>query len=147
VHKAVWRSDLEVVQLLLVAHADINSQNDDGETPLISYASNISGHCLNFFHSHGKGSNPRLEVFKLLLDADANLNANDNRGRTALHALTSRPASRHMARGRFLAVRLLIESGVEINARDVEGKTALQSRLRRTDPDLAQFLRDSGAEE
>ncbi|KAF8535425.1 ankyrin repeat-containing domain protein [Trichophaea hybrida] len=147
VHKAVWRSDPEVVQLLLEANTDINAQNDDGETPLIIYATNISGHCLNFFHSHGKGRNLRLEVFKLLLDADANVNARDNKGRTALHALMSRPASRHMARGRFMAVRLLVEAGVEINARDKDGKTAYQSRVRRSEPDLAQFLRDSGAGE
>jgi ankyrin repeat protein len=147
VHKAVWRSDAGVVRHLLAAGADLEACNDNGETSILTYARNISEHCLNNFHNTGEGANTRLEVFKLLLDAGADVRATDGKGRSVLHALNSRPALGYMAVGKIEAARMLLERGAEVNAKDVEGRTALMVLNRGFEPDLARFLIDSGAEE
>jgi ankyrin repeat protein len=147
VHKAVWRSDAGVVGHLLAAGADLEACNDNGETSILTYARNISEHCLNNFHNTGEGANTRLEVFKLLLDAGADVGAKDGEGRSVLHALNSRPALGYMAVGKIEAARMLLERGAEVNVKDVEGRTALMVLNRGFEPDLARFLIDSGAEE
>lgn len=135
-----WRSDPEVVNLLLQAGADTNARNKDGQTPLMAVASQITGVCLNNFHVYGKGINPRLESFKLLLTAGSDVNAKDVKGRTALHKLVMCGTWGHMTQGRLEAARLLVQGKVEVEALDVDGKMASQLFAHRRNPKLAQLL-------
>lgn len=121
-----------------------------GETPLIKFASEIDGHCLNYFHSHGRGTNPRLEAFELLINAGADVHTRDLKGRTVLHALTSPLASPTMAYGQWEAMRLALEKGAEVDAMDVDGRTAMDTVLLRKpllpyQTGLIQLLTDFGA--
>jgi ankyrin repeat protein len=71
-HFAVSKDHLEAARMLLERGADVNSQNDEGLTPL-QRASQIQ--------QEGKS-----DVMRLLLDYDANSNVDDKRRNTPLHS-------------------------------------------------------------
>ena len=135
-----WRSDPEVVELLLNAGADTNARNHEGQTPLMAFTSQITGVCLNNFHAYGKGINPRLESFKLLMIAGCDMKAKDLRGRTALHALVMCPIWGHMTQGHLEAATLLLQGNVEMDALDMDRNMASQLFNHSANPKLAQLL-------
>ena len=92
--------DLEEVERLLTAGADINSQDRYGMTCLI--------------HTAREG---RLETTKLLIENKASVNIKDKYGETALHYVSLR---RHRE-----IVKLLLQSGADPNIKDKNGESTL----------------------
>jgi len=121
---AQW-SDPSSVQQLLTAGADTSLLNNQGSTPLIKIAYELSGWCLNYHNVDGQGTNPRLETFTLILQNTVDVNVKNNKGDTALHALATGSLSGVMGKGRIEAAKLLVgERGVDVAERNLEGKTA-----------------------
>lgn len=102
----------------------MSARNDDGETPLIRFASHMSGPCVNAYHIHGKGVNHRLEAFIHILRYSPDVNAKNTKGQSALHALSHGYLRGPMTDGRFKAAKLLIAKGAEITFLDADGRTA-----------------------
>lgn len=119
--------NLEMVQLLIAAKANVNQRNQHGETALIVAAAR------------------NVEITRMLIAAKAEINAKDNEGRTAL----TNAANAHSKD----AVRLLIASKANVNAKDKQGKTVLrqfQEGLTEVTPDesgIGEILRRAGAKE
>lgn len=133
-HASAWRSDVEVLRLLLRAGASITSRNDVGETPLIRFALNMTRHT-----SCKEGTNPRIETFRELLDAGSDVNARDNQGRTALHVLARNHFSDKEG-NKIKAASLLLARGIDILAHDGNGETAVDL-LQPGNTELAQLLK------
>ena len=133
-YASAWRSDVEVVRLILRAGASIASRNDVGETPLIRFAHNMTKHI------HCKeGMNPRIEAFRELLDAGSDVNARDNQGRTALHVLAANKFLDDEG-NKVKDASLLLARGIDISAHDGSDETAVDL-LRPGNTDLAQLLK------
>ena len=132
-HASAWRSDVEVVRLLLRAGTDITSRNDVGETPLLCFALKMTSHAV-----YKEGSKSRVEAFQELLIAGSDINAKDNQGRTALHILA---ADRFTDKegNKVKATSLLLARGIDLLAPDAEGKTAADLALA-GNPELARLL-------
>ncbi len=152
-----WASaagNLEVVDLLLLAGADVNRKVRFGSTALIAAAS--WGH---------------VAVIKRLIAAGADVNAVNDRlisalgiaaqrgkpdavkilllnGATAGPAVEGGPVPLVTASnyGRTEVVRLLLENGADIQARDEDGRTALMAASYRGRPDTVKLLLEMGAE-
>lgn len=121
---AQW-SDPSSVQQLLTAGADTSLLNNQGSTPLIKLAYQMSGICLDDHHLDGRGTNPRLETFTLVLQNTVDVNAQNTAGDNALHALATGRLSGVMGRGRIEAAKLLFGTrGVDLAKKNLEGKTA-----------------------
>lgn len=124
-HRAVWRSDPEVVRLLLDAGADVTARNEEGQAPLIRYASNMNGTPSRYTVPGGPEPDVRVEVFQMLIDRSADIYAVDAKKRTSLHALTLCRINETRAPIIAQAAKDLIEAGLKVEAMDVDGRTAL----------------------
>ena len=98
--------NVEAVQRLVSAGADVNIPNDGGDTPLISVA------CYN-------KTSQNVEIAKILVENGANINAQEDiKALTALHCAVSQ--------GQFaLAYFLLDQDGVDVFIQDDDGDTVL----------------------
>ena len=94
------RRQTELVKLLIENNADLNIQDNYGETALIYNA-----------------KRGQTEIVKLLIDNNADLNIKANYGETAL--------MRAARMGRTETVKLLIENKADLNITDKAGRTAL----------------------
>jgi ankyrin repeat protein len=94
-------SRTNIVKKLIEVKANINAQNDRGETALICASIN------------GRGT----DSVKRLIEANADVNAKDNSGKTAL--------MRAAEYGHRDSVKQLIEANADVNAKDKSGETAL----------------------
>eukprot|EP01112_Ceratiomyxa_fruticulosa_P012947 TRINITY_DN3612_c0_g1_i2.p1 TRINITY_DN3612_c0_g1~~TRINITY_DN3612_c0_g1_i2.p1 ORF type:complete len:160 (-),score=34.53 TRINITY_DN3612_c0_g1_i2:191-670(-) len=92
--------NINIVEYLIDAGANVNHANATGATPLILAAE--------------KGN---FSIVQYLLSHDANVNASDNEGRTALH-YASIKSNEHI-------VHYLIKNGANIFAQDKKGKSPL----------------------
>lgn len=116
-HIAVYRGQLNMVELLLAHKADIRAKDNYGRTPL--HEAIVSG---------------SKEVVGVLLVHKANINAKDKEGGTPLHWA--------VGRGNTALVRLLLAYKPDLNAQDNKGRTALDIAPRL---DVADLLRLQGA--
>ena len=103
-HSAAYNGDLEMVQVLLDYGLDVNSQSDEGSTPL-------------YLRSWGAFNDPDLRVIRFLIDHGADPNLRRHDGESPLHR-----ASEH---GRIEMVRLLIEGGASVDMQGERGRTPL----------------------
>lgn len=111
-----------LVSLLLSKDADVNAQNNAGQTAL-----------------HFAASKAHLDVARALLGAGASARVRDRRGQLALH--------RAAAGGSVPVLRELLGRGKSpVNASDVDGMTALHHAVSEGHGDAALLLLTSGAE-
>ena len=98
--EAVALGDLELVQTLLGAGADINMRNSTGGTALMRL-----------------DEDGTAELVRVLIDAGAKINLKDEAGESALMVAASLEKAD--------VLQALIDAGAKVNARNKEGKTAL----------------------
>lgn len=111
--------DPEIVKLLIEKGADVNAENDLGQTVLMGAA---------------KGRHP--EVLRILVDKGAEVNLKDKEGHTALmHAAR---------RGTLSGVKLLVERGADVSGK--YGQMALSLASARNQPEIVKYLKACGAE-
>jgi ankyrin repeat protein len=108
-------------ELLLATGANVNAQNDYGNTPL-QYAA-MNGH---------------KEICKLLIANKANINTQDSHGFTALMYATN---------GNYKEIcELLIENKAAINTKNQEGLTALMLAANNGHKEICELLIANGAD-
>ena len=128
IFEACALGDLERVSELIEENPDsVHGFSDDGFTPLQLAA--YFGH-------------PEIVNALLGRDADISPASRNPMGVTALHAAMA--AGNPEARRRI--VKELVARGADVNAKQSGGFTALQAAEQNGDSDLAQLLRDHGAE-
>src|ERR1035437_7692671 len=119
-HFAAASDHMDVAQLLLAHHADVNARDNKGATSL---------HAAAYGHP---------DVARLLLANKAAVNAKDGKGDTPLH---------YAAFGGHRDVaQLLLASKAEVNARDSEGDTPLHFAASSGHTDVVQFLLANNAD-
>jgi ankyrin repeat protein len=153
---AAARGDLEVVKTLVQQGADINLEVPTGLTSTNALARSIASMKVMMYlieqgantGAYGKVEPLLMEISRTssstlaryLLIKGASVNETNAVGWTPLmNAVTSGPTGR----GNPEMVRLLVEWGANVNHRDSDGLTVL---MRTTDPHIAVFLLDRGAE-
>jgi len=119
-----------VRELMLGEGAEVDTQDDQGRTPL---------------HYAAECGYP--EVVRTLLSRGADVNARDNQGQTPLLLCRNRvfDTSRIAEVNHLDTAKLLVTHGADVNAKDNGGDTALTLALKDDDPNLAQVLIDQGA--
>ncbi len=161
---AALNGRLEIAQVFLDHGANMNAENDWGETPLhlVSrgeydsqehgvgiarlLARSMDANAQDKSHStplHWAAFCGRLEITQMLLDHGANANMKDDHGETPLHRVSQGEYDSH-EQGVGIT-RLLLACGVDVNAQDKNHFTpfllaALNGRL-----EIAQVLLDHGA--
>lgn len=130
-HDASKNGNLDEVNRLIAAGADVNTKDDDGTTPLHwAYRSTVS-------------------IIEALVAAGADVNAKENKGRTSLHWASGAPGGESIVEALLIAgsdvnakdtiygqtplywarsadiVSRLITAGADVNAKDNDGKTPL----------------------
>lgn len=117
---AVRYGHWEVVDLLLLYHADVDQTDAFGKTPLMVAAA--EGH---------------LGVLELLLNKGASISKTDKEGLTSLCWAC--------IKGQLYATQCLLEHGANINHTDRTGRTPLDMAAARGEPAVVQLLLDRGA--
>ena len=102
--RCVYSGLISLVEYLLKIGADVNAQNNNGET------------ALHYLGLVGRASN-HYDIVKLLLDYDININIKDKTSKTAIHN-ACQSANVGIA-------RLLIKNGAKINEMDFAGNYPL----------------------
>ncbi|WP_353274115.1 ankyrin repeat domain-containing protein [Wolbachia endosymbiont (group A) of Ennomos erosarius] len=138
---------LEVAELLISKHADVNAKNGSGLSPL-----------------HRAAGSGRLEVAKLLVDEGADINAKDKNGKTPLDIANKLGKTKvaNFLRGKqseydrslldavknrdISKVRGLLSRGANIEAKGDRSVTPLYCAARDGYLDIAKFLLDEGAD-
>ena len=107
--------------MLLKHSADVNSQDEDGRTPLHDA----------IWGSGSKGDYP--QIVQLLLERGADMNARDTHHQTPLHIASMSPTTLDI-------VRTLLEHGADVDAEDESGRTPLQVAEEEEHDELALLL-------
>ena len=113
----------KIVKQIIDNGADVNSIDDDGQTPLMYAVDNWS--------------DDAAEIVKILLENGADVNARDKFGDTALIM----PA----AHGRSKIIQTLINAGVDVNVKNKYGYTALMVASLKGHIDNVILLLENGA--
>ena len=120
-HWAVYRKDLELVQMLLDEDADPNLRNDYGATPM-TVAS-----------EHGD-----FEIMRALVDAGGDIESPNSEGQTLLMAVART--------GNTDTAKLLLDKGADVNAAETwGGQTALMWAASQQQPQMIALLLEHGA--
>ena len=98
-HRAVGTTNYQLVKQLIDVNADVNFQDQFGNTPLHACST-------KFFNCKNMGTNEDLKIVQLLLDNQANPNTVNMRGWNTAFNVYYLPA-----------LRLLVQNQVDINAR------------------------------
>jgi serine/threonine-protein phosphatase 6 regulatory ankyrin repeat subunit B len=112
----VWRDDKERVEKLLARGADVNLQDNDGDTAL-----------------HGAAESGNVEIVRLLLSKDAKLDVKNKQGGT--------PLMWAAARGNEEAAALLLSQSADPSLKDNDGITAAQWAVRNKRENIVQLFR------
>ena len=152
---AVRNANREMVQLLLVAGAQVNARNGGGETVLMMLDSDATADLTWDLINAGADVNMKddekntalmraaslnnLEALKVLLEAGADINAKNDEGLT--------PLMQASAEGHVNIVRALVLAGCDINAVDEKGLNALSMARDSDRAAVVRFLKSKGAAE
>ena len=121
-HLAVCYEAIDVVQLLIDAGADFDTQHNEGYSPLLTAC--------------GLGA---LDIVKILVRAGAGVRVTNDRGETCLQLA--------VRRGHTETVRYLVcLPEVDVNYGDADNHTALHFAVEGTHTDVVQVLIDAGAD-
>ena len=121
-HWAVYRKDLELVQMLLDEDADPNLRNDYGATPM-TVAS-----------EHGD-----FAILQALIDAGGDIESPNSEGQTLLMAVART--------GHTDTAKLLLDKGAKVNASESwGGQTALMWAASQQQPAMVKLLIENGAD-
>lgn len=121
-HWAVYRKDLELVQMLLDEDADPNLRNDYGATPMTVAA------------EHGD-----FAIMKALVEAGGDIESPNAEGQTLLMAVART--------GKTDTAEYLIDKGANVNARENwGGQTALMWAASQQQPKMIELLLANGAD-
>ena len=123
IHAAASTGYIEGVKQHLAAGTDVNTQNEDGLTPLHRAV------------SAGKFAEKK-EITKLLIANGANVNAKNKNGYTPLHYAA--------AKSHKEVNELLISKGAEVNAMSDDGETPLNVAISNKRTETAELLRKHG---
>lgn len=132
--------DLATVQTLVEAGADLNSTDEHGMGPLLTFTPSVCDYLLSNGADPNRQKNESgcpvligvaymntVECVRLLLEAGADPNAANECGETALHSsLTKAGADESVsAADRHAVVQLLIKHGADPNRRTIAGMATL----------------------
>ena len=155
--KAAANGNNDEVLSLLELGADVDAQNEEGDTALMRAASKPYIEVVHSLLDHGADTNIQdnhgetalikaaryglIDVIKCLLENGESINIQDNRGDTALiNAVKCSWSTVHS----YAAVQTLVEHGADINIQNKLGRTALMLTEQR---DVIQYLQEHGAED
>ena len=113
-HNAASRGDVKVLKSLICLNAQLNSQNQSGQTPLqklLSSPVSVVNRRVVHFEGH------RAKAVYSLIHAGAELEIEDQNGWTALHYAS--------LGGHVEEAKILIKAGSELNIQDNKGRSAL----------------------
>ena len=112
---------IDCVKLLVESGAEVDTRNNDGDTPLFWAAS--KGH---------------IEVVQLLIEQHADVNACDSKGRSCLWTAAFN--------GHTDVVRALVSAGADVHLQKNDGSSPLTAASQERHIDCVKLLVDSGAE-
>jgi ankyrin repeat protein len=152
-HQAAWQGQTEIAKLLIEKGANVNAQNEEGNTPLHFAAWEGQTETVKLLIEKGanvnaqneEGNSPlhlaamfgKTETVKLLLEKGANVNAQDEKGNTPLHFAAWQ--------GKTETVKLLLEKGANVNAQNEKGNTPLHEATMFGKTEIAKLLIEKGA--
>ena len=114
-HRAVWKENLDLVQILIDKNVDVDIQDDDGNSPM---------------HIAARSGNK--QIVQLLLASNAKVDILDEKQETPLHKAASR--------GHAELVVLLKENGSNTEIRNLDGAVPLSNAIHRGRESVVQFL-------
>ena len=123
-HSALRTQDFEEAKRLIANGIDINSKDNEGDTPL-----------------HLVAAMGQLEIVELLIKSDPKIDLHDGwdiLGRTPLY--------RAVIKGNFAVVKALVQAGANINAKQWDGYTALYLAKATKNADMVNLLTELGAD-
>jgi ankyrin repeat protein len=151
--EAVSNGNREIVNVLLMAGANVNARTRGGRTALMFVSDKTSVELVRDLLTYGANVNARddfgdnativaaeastVAVLKELINAGAKIDVTNSSGQSALFG-----AARHNVE----AIELLIKYGVDPNVRDEDGQTALMATASYGEIEVFQKLLDKGAE-
>lgn len=154
IHYAVERGDTEIVNLLLTAGLDIESQDWNREVPIHYAAKNNDLKMYEFLLSKGANKNTRdyneksalhkaaengqFEMIKHLIDSGVELYSKADNGMTIFHFAAQS--------GNVNLIKYLISLGMDLNHYNLFGKTALHIAVIYNKPEIVKFLIENKAD-
>ena len=150
-HFAARAGHIDVVDVLLRYHSDVNAVDNRGSTALFEachagpWKFEPAEEIIQLLLDHNAqidllqaAATGRTDLIESILDRDSSvLDTPDGQGKTALfHAAHN---------NRFAAVKLLVERGADVNRSDAVGTAALHRTSQQCSDELIQYLIDHGA--
>jgi ankyrin repeat protein len=126
IHDAITRKDYDQVAQFIARGADVNREDDEGNTPLRLAVETGS-----------------LQMVKMLLDKGADVRSENESGWTPLHVIAS--INRRMTEEETEIAGLVIENGADVDATDSQDKTPLHIAASMHHFRLVEMLLDHGA--
>uniref|UniRef100_A0A336KTE3 CSON015122 protein n=1 Tax=Culicoides sonorensis TaxID=179676 RepID=A0A336KTE3_CULSO len=152
IHFIVRNGNLNALKVILHQKIDINSKNDENETPLQLACFKGKLSAVQFLlqnHAdldaqdirgwscvHRAAQSGNIEVLEYLLENGANLNAKDKIGRTVLHEAA-------MA-GQINMIKFLVSKNIDLESRAINGRTVLHAAAFAGDIEMVQYLLSQG---
>uniref|UniRef100_A0A336MCK7 CSON015215 protein n=1 Tax=Culicoides sonorensis TaxID=179676 RepID=A0A336MCK7_CULSO len=152
IHFIARNGNLNALKVISRQKNDINSKNDENETPLhlACFKANMSA--VQFLlENHGDldaqdnrgwscvhraAQSGNIKVLEYLLENGANLNAKDKIGRTVLHEAA-------MA-GQINMIKFLVSKNIDLESRAINGRTVLHAAAFAGDIEMVQYLLSQG---